>query len=623
MDAEDKIRPLANPACTPLDGDQFANALISGIHCVIAEQDTLNRINVFPVADSDTGTNLSLSLGAILPVLESQRQKNLGTLLATVADVALDSSRGNSGAIIAQFLQGMSDSALSKSTFTTATFGQAIAMGSEYARDALSDPMEGTILSVISAFAASFRHDAARTDDDNLVSEFERALQCARGALEDTTQQLDVLRKAGVVDAGAAGFVALLSGMQAYIAHGRIVPRPDLSFFDAESHLPSSVGNDDDSVYRFCTECIVTGVDIDRRKLREGLSKLGSSLVLAGTKRKAKIHIHVNDPDTVFSLAQRFGTVSLEKADDIHRQQHSSHNAVNQFAVITDSAADIADDDMDRLDIHLVPCRIQFGDRGYLDKVSITADEFYAELDSNPNYPTTSQPSPGDYRRQLQFLASHFKDVVLLSVTAKASGAIYAARAAAERVSGAGRVHVIDSKTASTAQGLLAIFAAECAAAGMGVKETISALESLIPQTRCFALLHDLNYPVRGGRVPKILQTLATLFRLLAIIQTVPDGRITGAGFLFGKHDRLRRFSRFIARRTPAGQPLNIAIGHALCAEDAAELERHLRERLPAIRTITVTDLGAALGVHCGRGTLVVSMQPCVKPGEIVGQEQV
>ena len=184
------------------------------------------------------------------------------------------------------------------------------------------------------------------------------------------------------------------------------------------------------------------------------------SLVLAGTKRKAKIHIHVDEPEQVFDVARKFGHVSAEKADDMHRQQISSHDANRRFAVITDSAADIPDEDMERLDIHMVPCRVQFGDRGYLDKVSITADEFFEELRSNPHHPTTSQPAPGDFRRQYQFLASHFADVLSINLTGMASGTLEAARSAAERVNAHGRVHVINSRNASLGQGLLVVAAA-------------------------------------------------------------------------------------------------------------------------------------------------------------------
>ena len=152
------------------------------------------------------------------------------------------------------------------------------------------------------------------------------ALAQAEEALAETQNQLDVLRKAGVVDAGAKGFVELVDGMSEYISTGNIVAEPDLSLLNIEAPVVT-VGSSLESGYRFCTECLVTGVDIDRRKLREALSELGDSLVLAGTKRKARIHIHVDEPEQVFDVAREFGHVSAEKADDMHRQQHATHDA--------------------------------------------------------------------------------------------------------------------------------------------------------------------------------------------------------------------------------------------------------------------------------------------------------
>jgi hypothetical protein len=604
---------LNGPVSTRLSGDAFANALISGIHRVIDGQELLNQINVFPVPDGDTGTNLSLSLGAALPVLQQDGEKHLGTLLASVADALLDGARGNSGAIMAQFFQGMSDSAGELSRFTPYTFARAVVTGSDYAHDAMSNPREGTILSVIAAFATSVDDRSKRDADGDFPALIAYALEESRQALADTQQQLEVLRKAGVVDAGAKGFVEMLDGMNEYLATGNIVAEPDLSMLSIEAPLVT-VGSSLESGYRFCTECIVTGTDIDRRKLREALADLGDSLVLAGTKRKAKIHIHVDEPERVFDVARGYGQVSAEKADDMRRQQTSSHDASRRFAVITDSAADIPDEDMERLDIHMVPCRVQFGDRGYLDKVSITASEFFEELRSNPNHPTTSQPAPGDFRRQYQFLASHFSDVLSINLTGMASGTLEAARSAAERVNAHGRVHVINSRNASLGQGLLVVAAADYAKAGLSVQDAIAAVERLIPDTRTYGLLKDLRFAVRGGRVPRWVKTIADLLRATAIIRTVPDGRVASGTFLFGRKNRVRRFARYVARKTPAAEALDVAIGHAVCRDDAVALEAELRRLFDNIHRTTITDIGAALGVHGGPGTLIVATQPYSRP---------
>ena len=602
-----------------LDGDTLAAALTSGIHRVLSQQELLNRINVFPVADSDTGTNLGLSLGSALGVLGAPGEKHLGTLLAAVADALLDGSRGNSGAIVAQFFQGMSDATGEITRFTTYTFGKAVALGGEYAHDALSKPREGTILSVITAFADSITHQVSEQQEGEFAPVITRALKSVEEALANTPNQLEVLRKAGVVDAGAKGFTELVAGLEGYLRDGTVVPLPDISIAHEIEPAVAFSETDNDSRYRYCTECMVSGSDINRRKLREALDELGDSLVLAGTKRKAKIHIHVDEPEDVFDIVRQFGDLSAEKADDMHRQQHATHDSRRRFAVITDSGADISDADQERLDIHMVPCRIQFGGHGYLDKVSITIDEFYEELASNPDHPTTSQPAPGDFRRQFQFLGSHFDDVISLNLASGASGTYEAARFAATRTNTPGRVHVVDTRNASLGQGQLAVLAAECANLGLDVETTLAAVREQIPKTTSYAILSDMRYAVRGGRLPRWVKTIGELLHLTPIIYTTPGGKVSLSGVLFGRRNRIGRFARYVARRAPGGA-VEIGIGHAVCEDDALALEQQLRELLPEIAKLVISGLGPGIGVHGGPGTLLVAMRPWVSAQDIAGR---
>ncbi len=472
---------------------------------------------------------------------------------------------------------------------------------------------------MIAAFADSLRHAVSENGDGTFADVTDPALASVERALADTPTQLEVLRKAGVVDAGAKGFVELIAGFLAYVKDGTVVPPPDTEILRHIEPVVAFAEADNESQFRYCTECLVKGEEINRRKLREALSELGDSLVLAGTKRKAKIHIHVDRPDDVFEVALKFGEVSGQKADDMHRQQHSTHVTTRRFAVVTDSAADIADADMERYDIHMVPCRIQFGDRGYLDKVSISTSEFYDELRSNPNHPTTSQPAPGDFRRQFEFLASHFEDVLSINLTGAVSGTYEAARSAAERVRAPGKIHVIDSLNASMGQGQLVVLAAQYADAGGSIETAIAAVRQQLAVTRTYALLNDLRYAVRGGRLPAWVRTVAVALRLTPIIGTKPDGKISLCGFLFGSGNRASRFARFVARRALRDGPVDVSIGHAVCPEDAVELERHIRARLPDIRRLSSTGIGTALGVHGGPGTLIVSMMPHRSAEDIAG----
>jgi len=593
-------------APAPLDTRHLARALRSGIHRVIREQETLNRINVFPVADGDTGTNLCVSLGAALDTLARPGSERLGAFLARLADVLLDSARGNSGAIMAQFFQGMSDATVDLPEFSAESLARAVETGSRYAHDALSNPREGTILSVMAAFSASLGQQPPAIRVGDAIG---AATEAARTALAMTETQLDVLRKAGVVDAGAKGFVVLVEGMAEYLINGREDEAPDLTRIVGPEETITTAGTAEALAWRYCTECIVTGPDIDRRKLRERLALLGDSLVLAGTKRKAKIHIHANVPEQVFELVREYGELSGQKADDMHRQQHSTHDSAVRFAVITDSAADIPDEDMERLDIHMVPCRVQFGERGYLDKVGITTEEFFAELARNPVAPTTSQPSPGDFRRQFQYLASHFPDVISINLTSRVSGTLQAALSAASRTNARGRVHVVNSQNASLGQGQLAVYAAECAAAGLDVDTTLRALDEMIRRTRSFALIRDLRYAVRGGRVPASYKLVADWLSLTPVLHTKPDGTLSAGGLLPGRRGQLDRFARYVVRRCNPEAELRLSLAHAVCAEDAGQLRDRLLELLPNARQCKMTGLGSALGCHGGPRSLVVGVQ--------------
>lgn len=592
------------------DGHRIVQALRAGIHAVINDQEILNKINVFPVPDGDTGTNLALTLGAVLARLARTDSRNAGEVLTAAADAALDGARGNSGAITAQFMQGLADFQPGVGRMSPAVFAAATKHAAEYAREAMDEPREGTILSVIRDFSEEVCATSSAGHDVDFASLLELGLARAEASLADTPNHLDVLRKAGVVDAGGQGFVDMLRGIVAFIHDGTRGELDNWQPPQFTESFESSAGEEIDLTHRFCSECMVTAANVDRRKLREAVSVLGSSMVIAGTRSKVKLHIHVNDPDELFATAARFGKVSGEKADDMRKQQKSAHALSHRVAVITDSAADLPDDDLERLNIHMVPVRLHFGERSYLDKVSMTPDEFYAELKRNPQHPKTSQPAPGDFRRQFQFLASHYRWVVSLHVTAAASGTWQAARSVAERIEAAGDILVFDSRNASVGQGLLCIYAAELAAGELDGAALLAALEALRRETRTYIVLRDLTYGVRGGRVPAFVKTLADLLRLTAVLTIREDGSIAIAGVLFGRRHLVDKFSRFVLRRhTGGGQRCRLAVGHAHCPADARQVMDRLKAGLPATEYDFIAETGPALGVHGGPGALVVSVQ--------------
>jgi DegV family protein with EDD domain len=590
-----------------LNGARLSRLLRAGIQRLLADQDHLNRINVFPVPDGDTGTNMAVTMGAVLASLRRGADDHAGATLTRAADAALDGARGNSGAILAQFFLGMGDSAQSHAALSTAQFASAVTTGASYARDSLSEPREGTVLTVITDFAAETAR-LASTGLHDFLGLFSQALSKARTSLQRTSDQLEELRAARVVDAGAKGFVDLLEGMTEHLHHDVDAEPAEVAIQATDNEV--AAGETHDLSHRFCTECTITSANIDRRKLREQLAELGSSLVLAGTTRKSKVHIHVNDPAGVFRVAGLFGDVTGQKADDMQRQQIAAHAQQRRVAIVTDSVADIPDDLLDGLGIHVVPLRIQFGEHSYLDKVGLSPEEFLAELVRNPKHPKTSQPPAGDFRRQFEFLSSHFDSVVSINVTGKVSGTFNAAQSAAERVQSASTIEVLDSGNASIGQGLVAIYAAELAAKGFDAASIVAAARKIIPLTRTYALIGSLDYAVRGGRVKPAVRSIANALGLSPVLASHADGRVAPAGMLFGRRNRRAKLIRFITRRMNSGQSYRIGIGHANAETEARDLLEQLRRAHPHIESAFVMPVGATLTAHGGPGTLVVGVQP-------------
>ncbi|MFK8015620.1 MAG: DegV family protein [Gammaproteobacteria bacterium] len=592
---------------TYLDGRRIGRGMRAGALRVMAAQEHLNKINVYPVADGDTGTNLALTMNAVHGAIVNNRSRNAAEVLTRIADAALDGARGNSGAIVAQYLQGISDSVAGYARLSVGQFASAVKAGERYARDALAKPVEGTVLTVMSDFSRRVSQLVAGGAEQDFVTVIGKGLTQARESLAQTPDKLDVLRKAGVVDAGADGFVKLIDGIHQYILSGDL---DDVAQASALSHSDEEPAyHDVDLDYRYCTECMITGHDIDRRELKEALMALGGSLVLAGTHSKTRVHIHVNEPQQVFKLAARFGDVTGNKADDMQRQQSQSHAKDQTTIVMMDSAGDIPDDELERHNIHMTPVRLHFGRESYLDKVTITADEFYRRLERGDGPPKTSQPAPGDFRREFQFLASHYESVLCINVSGAASGTYQSALSAAARSGAADRVHVLDSYSVSVGQGLLALHAAQAAQAGKSVDTILAELEPLRAKTPIFALIRDLETAVRGGRVRRSLKRIVDFFRLTPVLGIRGAGRLTAVGMLFGKRGTLDKFIRYVQRQIKPGKQYRLAVGHTNCKDDAQRVYDALGADGAQIESSYFCRVGSALGAHTGADGLVVALQ--------------
>ena len=598
--------PLRAPRAA--DARSVKRALLAGIGHVVARREHLDRINVFPVPDGDTGSNLASTLGAVRDAVADLRGRAAGGLLQAVAHAAVDGARGNSGAILAQFLCGASQALQGSERLSAGALAAALREGAEQARGAVAEPREGTILSVIGAFAKAFAQQIEHSSGD-LRGAFERALVTAREALADTPRQLPVLRRAGVVDAGAQGFVDLLDGIAGYLRDGRRALHGPVAAAGASTPAAmATAAHDDAGPGRWCVECLLSGAALDRGALRAALAPLGGScLVIAGDARRLRVHMHLDAPSALFETLARFGAVSAPKADDMHAQRRAVH-AGRRVAVITDSAADLPAARLTAAGIAWVPVRVDVDGVDHLDKIGLSGPELYRRMREQGAVPRTSQPPAGDFRRQFQHALSHHDEAVYVGLSAALSGTCQAAQAAARGQ----RIVAVDSRNVACGLGLLAEAAGHWAGQGLDAAAIAARLDALVPRVRTFGVLRDLTYAVRGGRVPRATLPLTRWLKLAPVLASRADGRLHLGGALRAGDGLPVRFAAWLARRVPRADAARVLVGHCDHPREAAQLATALAARFGLAVVPDVVEAGAAIGAHAGPGTLVVGFAPAL-----------
>ena len=596
---------------TPITAPTLRRALAAGARRVIAARDGLNRINVFPVADGDTGNNLASTLGSVLNGALSRPSRHAGELLSRVGNDAIDGARGNSGAILAQFFYGLAEHARALPALDARHLAAAVRQGANSARQALAQPVEGTILSVMAAFADELESTTANASSQaNARSGFARALVRARSALANTTRQMPLLQRAGVVDAGAQGFVDMLEGISEFVEGGprgmRLRGNASLAANEAMELLQHE--HDIDPQRRWCTECLLVGEGLDRAALRVALEAGGAdSIVIAGGATRLRVHAHTGSPQALFDACARQGQVQGMKADDMLRQQHSA-SLPQKLVIVTDSAADLPEKIGEQFGIGVVPARVDLDGREYLDKVGLSTAEFYRRMAASQQLPRTSQPPSGDFRRQFELALAHHERVLYVGLSRALSGTLQSGEQAAARDE-ARRVDVFDTINAACGQALLVWRAGELAEQGHTETYIVSELKRLRPLTRMWAIAPDISHAVRGGRIPRWAAPIARFTALTPMARMNAEGRMQVSGLLFTRDRAPEAFAHRVVGKLATGTRWRVIVGHCDARPQAERVLAALRGRL-VISEDHLVETGAAIGAHAGPGALIVAVQP-------------
>jgi uncharacterized protein len=587
-----------------VDGPRLARALFAAADWVAAGREEINRINVFPVPDGDTGTNFSLTLRSVADALRALGDAPLPDTVKAMARGAVLGARGNSGMMLAHFLLGFADSLDSRPVANPLEIARAIRAGADRLYAALDDPREGTILTVARDAAVAAEAVATETMD---IGDFMRLL-LAEGekALARTPELMAVLKEAGVVDAGGKGFVRMIEGIVRFIEGDPILPAdPSFTVETLSPAAMTEVAVERD--FQFCTEVMVRGEGLPpANDVRQVMRQFGGSLVVLVAGNLLKVHVHTDTPDAVFACAARWGTIESTKADDMRAQHRElAHSDKRPVAVVTDSSADLSDGVLDRHHIALVPLQVMFGGEVFQDRVGLKPDEFYRRLSTARSLPTTSQPTPADFVRVFRDARAEADEVVAVLLAANLSGTFQSALAAI-KAAGLTGVHVVDSASASLGVGLLALRAAELAESGWTAERIVQELHRIRSQSGSLITVDKFDNLIRSGRVTKGKAWLAGMLDVKPILSLDPSGRIQPVDRVRGRDNVVPRVLSLLEKRlTPRPRAVRFGVVHA----EAPEVAERVRTALVAAyqpRDCFVSLATGVLGTHVGAGAWAV-----------------
>ncbi|MHB1193690.1 MAG: DAK2 domain-containing protein [Longimicrobiales bacterium] len=598
-----------------LDGPRLRRSLVAACEYAQGQRSELNRINVFPVPDGDTGTNLALTVRAIADRLKGNDDADVSDVAREAAQAAVLGARGNCGMMLSHFLLGFSEHVRDQARITTEEFGAALRNGVQNLHQALERPVEGTILTVMRDTAEA----AERVRHRDFAELLQHLVEEAQASLARTPDLLPVLKRAGVVDAGAKGFVSLLEGVVGYI-HGdpAVVP---VSWGERSG---AAVGGEGEGAqpgaptefpecperFRYCTEALVRGDALPAQaRVHEALRYRGDSLIVIRSGAVLKVHIHTDEPEGVFAYLRGLGTLATHKAEDMSAQRAAVARAAESHVllarrpvvVITDSTADLSEEIVRAHGIHVTPLVLLDGDRPYRDGVDITAQEFHRRLTDPSFMPTTSQPAPADFLDTFARAAEDGEAVLGVLVGSGLSGTLASAQAAASRFHGA-PVHLVDSQGASLLTGLMVLKACELAEMGVPPEEIVERLNRMRRRSGVVITVDTFDRLLASGRVGRARALLGSMFSVKPILGVGLDGKLFKLAAALGRKRATEALLDAVARQIPDGARVRFGIVWVGDDDIVAPVRETLRQRYGRDVEILTAPATPVIATHTGWG---------------------
>jgi len=567
------------------------------------EKEQINKINVFPVPDQDTGNNLAKTLLGIKQAIEKKEFKNLEDIGQTTLDGALTAAQGNAGVIYTGFLAGFF-SQIDKNPIDGKKLAIAFENGAKRARESIQNPKEGTILDVIEAAAENIKKESEK--EKNLISILKSAIKEANEALLATREKMEILKKANVVDAGGLGFLMILESYLEVLEGEKKEKRIEEKPSEKIRRFVQILAN------RYEVVALIENPVFDEIALREKLKKLGNSLDIVRVGKKMKIHIHTDYLDEVKNIIRKTGEISDLRVEDMAKEVVGEESLRKvSIGIVTEDIVMLLPKIIKKYQIELAFTKYKWLPEKELPGKNIYQKMREADKRGIKIFAKTSQATPKSYLDAFEKQLKRFDKVLCITVSSKISGCYNSAKQAEEVIKNQGRIFILDSLNLPT---LLVLRAIELIQEKFEIIDVIQELKKMIPEIHTYIIVEDPKWIEGLGRITKLQANLIRKMKRLGLhpIIELKNGVLGKGGVVVAKSSGEAISKKIIKESKTAresGKKIRVIISHADNLLEAEKLKKILKEKIKAeIPYITLAP--AIFGAGTGPGTLLVSWSP-------------
>jgi len=595
------------------------------------KKEEINKINVFPVPDMDTGSNLAKTLEGIKKAIENKEFKDLSKVAVAALDGALNFAQGNAGVIYTGFLagflpnlnknpvgpvrnfEGNQKKHSEKDEISNGVDAQKLALafekGAQRARESIQNPKEGTILDVVDAAAETFKKEAEKEDD--IIKIFQKAIEKAKEALLATREKMEIFKKANVVDAGGLGFLMIL---ESYLD---ALEPPTKILVGVKGKPSERIRRFIQTIsYRYEIVFLIENLKIREEILKEKLAKLGNSIDIIQIGNKMKVHIHTDEPEEVKNVAIEAGEILDFKIQDIAKEVMGEETERKvSIGIVTEDVAALLPKIIERYQIEIARAKLIWPELEKSPGENIYQKMREMEKRGIKSFPKTSQAMPKDYLDAFEKQLKKFEKVLCITLTSKLSGCYNSAIQAREMLKEEEkkRVFVLDTQNAAAGEALLVLKAIELIQEQREIEEIIEEIKNLIPKTHLYLMFEDPKWIENLGRITKSQAEWIRRMKKIWLhpIMALKEGVIGKGGIVFAKdmaEALFKKAEKESKKDRSEGKKIRAIINQADNLEQAEKLKKMLKEEI-GVEVLFISEGPPLICAAVGPGALLLGWQ--------------